>query len=345
LSYLSVLSQDHSFPLQYVTPSLINPAFGGMTEGLARFGVGHRIRRATESETFNTTHFTADWSWRGLRYGEPDMLGGMSAVVISDIAGGLRTTQVIGTACYEMPLGIKVRYNQLRGGIQVGMNQRTLIEPALVFEDQFNGQNFNRPSQESFANTSQTVLDVSAGLLWYSTQNVPGNREINHYLGFSVHHINRPSTGFFQAERERASIRYTTVGGVKFRPGNMLLDNRLDFNANAIYSVQNNSRFLSLNFFAKLTFFDKGRYGGKEKAGIFAGATVRRLESFVSYVGFDLARKLSFAFAYDLLSAKNRILPSSYGGVQFFVTYLVSPVLFDLAGYSQRDSSLPFPHF
>ena len=342
---LKTFAQDPIYPLLFATPSTLNPAMSGLTEGLAKFNFSHRVRRATEVDNFSTTTFCADYAYRGERYGEKDNIAGGSLVVVSDRAGGMNTLYSFLSGAYEVPLGKKIRYNQLRGGFQLGMIQRTLVEPALLFEDQFDGKGFTRATTEGFPTTTSFNMDIAMGVMWYTTQVIPGNREFNYFAGFNANHINRSKLGMYAFENERATIRYTMMAGVKFRPGNSLLDNRLDFNLNAIYSIHNNSKLLTINPMARLVFFDKGRNMGKEKAGIFVGTCFRLYDSFVSYIGLEYKRTYSFAFAYDLLVSKYKITPSSYGGIQVIFSYNVKPVDFDLYKYSKRDTPLPFPIF
>lgn len=327
---LKVGAQDPSYSLHFGIPMTISPSMAGLCSGDASFRVSHRTRKLTDVENYSTTLFQGNYRIESRLFN-----GGAGLLVVNDVAGGLRTTEIQIALAYEAPLGRKVRYDHLRGGFQVGVVNRHLNMEKLVFEDQFDGLGFSLPTSESgnIANLSQFNMDVSMGLMYYKTQKIKGNPEFNPYLGFAIHHLNRPLVSFFPSDKYRMSIRYTFFGGAKMRTRTPL-----DFNLNLIYMIHNQSNLLSINPFVRFVFYENGIWFKNEKAAAMAGFIIRPSDSFVSYLGFDFNKTFAFAFAYDLLVSRSTIVNKNFGGLQLMVRYLIN-------GKQYLGNEVPFPVF
>jgi len=327
---LGAWAQDPSYSLHFGIPMTITPSMAGLCSGDASFRISQRTRKLTDVENYSTTLFQGNYRIESELFN-----GGAGLLVVNDIAGGLRTTEIQMALAYEAPLGRKVRYDHLRAGFQVGVVNRHLNMEKLVFEDQFDGLGFNLPTTETgnIANLSQFNMDVSMGLMYYKTQKIKGNPELNPYLGFAIHHLNRPRVSFFPSDKYRMSVRYTFFGGAKMRTRTPL-----DFNLNVIYMVHNQSHLVSINPFIRFVFYENGIWFKNEKAAAMAGVIIRPSDSFVSYLGFDFHKTFAVAFAYDLLVSKTTIVNKNFGGLQLMVRYL-------LHGNEYKGNEVPFPVF
>lgn len=329
-------AQDPNTSLLYSVPTAISPTMAGLVEGKARFAFSHRLRRATDHVAYNTSMFCADvpFAFNQNVYGSQGSRGGASLLASTDFVKGMNTTQFQLSGAYEVPLGVKTRYHHIRGGFQAGLIQRKLVQPDLYYEDQYDGTGFTLPTSEEFANNSKMNFDAAIGAMWYRTQKIKGNPELNPWLGFSVHHITRPNLKFTYEKAERLSLRYTVHGGVKFRTRSPF-----DANLNLLYVRQNNSNSINISLFGRWVFYERNVWFSDEKADLMVGSVIRPGESVAFYVSSSFLRTYTVGFGYDLLTNKNKKLPSNaYGGFQFMISYL-------LGGKDFEKSYLPYPIF
>lgn len=343
-------AQDVTPALLYANPLIVNPAMAGLIEGKLGFDFSHRIRVGTEDETFNTSVFTGDYV---LDTRKVD--GGLGLMLSTDQAGGIRTNQFQAAFAYEAPLGLKVRYHHLRAGFQLGVIQRSIDEPSLIFEDQFDAAtgtfiNATGETQVVEGLSSPVALDASVGVLFYNTQKIKGNPELNYFVGAAVQHLSRPDLSFFPSDGEsRTPIRFTAHGGVKYRTRSLI-----DLNAHAIILSQNNSQLLQWGVFMRAILYEGGKLFGNEQASIYLGlnaqqqlnsveifgSTVRRsgLESVAPYFAFEYNRSVGVSFAYQVALSEDNLVPTTYGGLQISASYR-------LGGNTYAKNSLPFPAF
>ena len=321
-------AQDPSYAIIYSHPMLLTPSFAGLAMGDFNATISHRSRVTTPTTNFNTSILSAN-----LPVHTNFAQGGLGLLVGTDVAGGIRTTDAQLAFSYEAPLGTKVRYHHLRAGFQFGMVQRQLIETDFKFEDQFDGLGFNLPTGDKFDNISVLSPDISMGLMWYRTQKIKGNPEFNHYLGFALHHINRPSIGFFDQGQEKMNMRSSLIAG-----GRLRTRTPFDFNVNFGYMMQNNSSMWNASFFARYVLYENNVWFGREKAAFMLGGTLRNMEAATVFGGFQLQRTLTLGFGYDFLVTQETLAPTAYGGMQVMCSYL-------FGGQKYRNPEHPFPSF
>ncbi len=358
--------QDFAPGLTFANQTLLAPSFAGLVEANVSADLSHRIRRATDTDNFTTSVLSIDYPLNLKWY-----TGGAALILASDNAGGLRTNQAHLAFSYEVPKPARIRYHHLRAGFQVGVFQRTLESANLVFADQFSAlvnQFTGTRSNDVLANqgfSTPLAFDAAFSLLFYRTQKIKGNPELNYFLGASYHHLNRPSIGFGTADvGVELSPRTTILGGLKYRTRSSV-----DVNLNAIYTSQNSSQLLTVGVFARLVFFERNVLFSNESASLIVGVNLRQqlnevrfvqtpddpatpnaneevvtvarregLESMVPYIGLELNRSFSFAVAYDQILASQTALTSSFGGVMFMASY-------SFGANKYKKPALPFPIF
>lgn len=359
-------AQDFAPGLTFANQTLLSPSFAGLVEGTVSADLSHRLRRATDTENFTTSVLSVDYPLNLKWY-----TGGAALILATDNAGGLRTNQAHLAFAYEVPKPARIRYHHLRAGFQAGVFQRTLESANLVFADQFNAL-VNRfdgaRSADALANqgfSTPIAFDAAFSLLFYRTQKIKGNPELNYFLGGSYHHFNRPNIGFGPADvGVELSPRTTLLAGAKYRTRSSV-----DVNLNAIYTSQNGSQLLTIGAFARLVFFERNVLFSNESASLVVGVNLRQqlnevrfvqrpddpstpgvneeevvlarrqgLESMVPYIGLELNRTFSFAVAYDQILASQTPLTSSFGGVMFMASYA-------FGANKYKKPALPFPIF
>jgi type IX secretion system PorP/SprF family membrane protein len=346
---LAAIAQDATQAMPFANPQLLSPTMAGLVEGSFGARFSHRYQRATDTEGYNTSTLSFDLPINTRLY-----TGGAGITAQNDITGGMQTTSISAAAAYQLPLGIKIRYNRVRIGASFGLLQRRVIQPSLIFADQFNAQQggFFNPTADIIPNLSTNLaLDVSIGATWYRTQQIKGNLELNHFFGAAIQHINSPSLTFTAASPARYSPRYTVFGGGKLRTRSAI-----DYNANAVYFNQNSSQSMAFSIFVRNVFYDRGVLFGKENAAILAGINGRLqmntvtasngdrfrtsgLESVAPFIGLEYDKTFVFGFAYDfVVNQQGSAVSTSYGGLMVSIGYL-------FGGQNFKGSALPIPLF
>jgi type IX secretion system PorP/SprF family membrane protein len=322
-----LFAQDPGYSLTFANPMTIMPSLAGLTEGTGRFGLSHRMKAATAQDNFQTTVASGDVT---LNY--PFLRGGVGLLLVNDIIGKYRSTEIHAAFAYEVPLGVKVRYSHLRAGFQVGLINRA-IGDNFTWEDQFQNTGFTQGTSEKINNLSVFVPDVAISLVWYRTQKIKGNPEFNYYLGAAVGHITQPRIKFLTGETYRTSMKYTALAG-----GRVRTRTPFDMNINALFTYQNNFWQITASLYGRYVFYEKNRWFGKESASISFGGHYRYNESVSIFVGTEIKRKLSIAFAYDIVASTNAIVNPRFGGLQAMFSYQFIPK-------NYRINALPFPRF
>jgi type IX secretion system PorP/SprF family membrane protein len=324
--WVELLAQDRNFSVQYAHPLLFSPSMAGLVEGTLRANASHSIRRVSRNETFNTSLFSVDKPLNTRLF-----TGGVGAMFMNELGSGIQTNSYQLSFAYDIPMGAKIRYDNFRAGFQVGLLQRSLVQPDLYYEDQFNGVNFNNPTQEAFNNLTVVKPDLSVSVLWYRTQKIVGNPEFNPFLGTSIQHITQPNIGFYDERGERVSMRYTVYGGGRFRTRIPL-----DFNLSMLAMFQNNSNTFSVNFYTRYMLYEGGESFGFENFGFSLGANYVHNHLVEPYIGVQWKKTYALNVAYEVLTNTNSIIDSNYGGIHFTLSYTM--------GYLKYDrSALPFP--
>jgi len=328
LSGVRAAAQDPNFGILYSAPHMLNPAMAGLVEGTVRFNATHRARKANEDISYQTSILSIDYP-----INLSALKGGTGLQIYNDQAGAMRTTNVHGTFAYDVPLGVKTRYNHLRAGFQVGFLQRSLDPNRFTFEDQFRVNGFSGNTSEPFSTLSQFDLDVSVGLLWYRTQKIKGNPEFNYYAGVALHHLNRPEVSFFNSDAENITPRITLQAGGKLRTRTPF-----DLNVSLLWMLQNRVGQLTAMLYGRYVMYENNIWFSTEKMAFTAGASFRTNESVTPFIGFEYMRRAVFAFGYDILTNQDLTNITRYNGFQVMLSYTIGP-----DKYAQP--ALPFPKY
>lgn len=321
-------AQDPNWSLPYATPMLVNPAMTGLMEGDARIRAAHRLRRATPQDNFQTSLLQGE----GRIYNRL-MDGGFGGLVAHDNVPGLNTNHFLGSFAYELPFGNKVRYHHVRFGVQAGFTQRSIQNPDLFFEDQFDGTGFSGSTTELIQGDAELVGDASIGLMWYRTQKIRGNVEFNPFFGAALYHLNAPEFNFLESSAESSTRRLSFQGG-----GTLHTRSPLDLSLNLTWDFQNESDQATITMLGRYNFFENSMLFGKHKASVMAGTVLRTGDGILAYTGVEYRNTITFGFAFDVLTSDDRFIDNTYGGMHVMISYM-----FGHENY--RDSALPLPLF
>lgn len=195
-------SQDPQFSQFYTSPMVINPAFTGTTECF-RAGTQVRTQWVGLDRPFNT----------GLIYADVNAFpinSGFGIMALYDQIGHAKiaTTELSGLYSYH------IHHNgfNLQLGLQGTYVNRSIDYSKLIFEDQFSDIVLTQANTiDPITNWVKTeYVDFSTGALFYSDD--------HYWLGFSAHHLNQPSQGFFRDQADsKLNIKYSFHGGFVYQ--------------------------------------------------------------------------------------------------------------------------------
>ena len=159
-------------------PVFSNPANSGFFYGEYRIHAQQRSQWGSVGVPFKSTSLGMDMSLKGV---------GLGGQLLLDNAGtsSLNTTQFNLTGAYKL--------GTWRGGVQLGLAQRSIDYSDLLFPD----------GNESFASASKSFLDVGVGVL--KTIEVSFDKSLD--LGMAHFHLNKPNTSFTE-KGEKLPIRH-----------------------------------------------------------------------------------------------------------------------------------------
>ena len=206
---LNVNAQDLHFSQIRNTPLLQNPSFAGKADGDIRAVVNHKSQWGNViSNPYQTYGASFD-----MRFDNKDIFFGGGISIYSDVSGAskMRNTLVNLTASYHVKIN---KQNYISGGLQAGINQKSIEGNKLRFDNQFDGSGHNAGinSNENLLNITEIKPTVSAGISYMfsnvfgkkTSRSVQEKKTIN--IGLAVHHFNTPSFHF--ASQEKLGLKY-----------------------------------------------------------------------------------------------------------------------------------------
>lgn len=211
---IQVTAQGVQFSQFWNTPLLNNPSFAGSSEGDIRAVINYRSQwGSATTNPFRTSGANFDARFNSVS-GDNYFGGGIS--MYTDIAGAskMRTTLVDLAVAYHVKINNESYFS---GGVQAGIDQKSMQNDDLRFDNQFEGTGHNPGlnSNESFNNLAELKSTVSGGIsyMWsnaFSNKTnanspIQGKKSIN--VGLAVHHFNAPK--FYFLNQERLGLKYT----------------------------------------------------------------------------------------------------------------------------------------
>lgn len=244
LLILSLLSfgQDISYTQSFDSPLNLNPALTGYFPCKFRVGGNYKNRFPALGNVYKTQTLWFDSKlqipkFRRLWYGAGFRFN-------NDIAGGvIRNTS--GMAVFSFNHGL-VSKNRLyyTVGFGIGYQAHRLKYEGLVFDNQWNGQEFDPelPSQENSLGTSNGFIDICAGLL--ATYEADKGNKV--FIGFAMHHANSPNESFTGSDSRLAPKMVGHMGfdiegkdDIRYSPriAFMMKQNQMDLNMGMNVSI------------------------------------------------------------------------------------------------------------
>jgi len=303
--------QDLHFSQFWNSPLLHNPSFAGKSDGDLRAIVNYRSQwGSVTTNPFKT--FGANVDMRINSSAKDNFFaGGIS--MYTDVAGEskMRTTLVNLAAAYHLKVNDQ---NYISGGLQAGINQKSIDGSELRFDNQFDGEGHNPilNSNEVYTNLSEIKPAVSAGIsyMWSNafgkttTRTGVAKKKIN--VGLAVHHFNSPSFNF--ADQERLGTKYIANMEGSFETPSYPWTIRP-----AMYLVlQNKATNIVLGSLFEYTIDQEA---SNKSASIGFGAYYRFGDAFIPAVQVKFA-SFDIGFSYDVNASELSGASSGYGAYE-----------------------------
>ncbi len=150
-----MLAQDPQFTQFYAAPQYLNPAYTGLTME-HRFVANYRNQWPGIRKTYQTAMAAYD-------YNISNVSSGIGIFVMQDVAGTAGVKHMQSGLSYAYRFTIK-KTNELRAGVSVSYNQKSLGFNKLLFNDQL--VTGSGTSLDGTTYGQKNFVDIGAGLLY-----------------------------------------------------------------------------------------------------------------------------------------------------------------------------------
>ncbi len=235
-------AQDIHYSQFYNSPMNINPALTGIFNGDSRVNISLRDQWRGVPVPWTTVSLSYDRKFYPKNRDNGFFAGAL--LYNYDRQGDARVTlnNINLSGSYTHLINTN---NVLTFGAVLGFNSRGFDPNSLTWDKQWVDGDFfsSLPSGESFDMERVNFVETAAGVnyRWQKSQRTKFD------IGLGLFHIVRPQTNFYQTESERLPRR-VSVSGI----GSIELTERLDFQLNLLYQLQEEYREAIIGGLAKL---------------------------------------------------------------------------------------------
>jgi type IX secretion system PorP/SprF family membrane protein len=301
----SLSAQDIHWSQFNDNPIFQNPALAGHFYGDYRFHGNYRDQWRSVTVPFSTFSLSAD----SRVFSKPNL--GYGLIVFHDVAGdgNFRTIEIQGNIAYHLRLNSDSTQN-LRFGMNLGMNHRQINWDNLYWDNQFNGIVFDPtlPSNENYQTDRKTNLSIGTGAVYEIRKD--DRNKITAGIGFF--NLNRPNQGFYSTSIPR-DIRFNF-----FARGIRKLDVDWDLLPSVQVNLQGVYREILIGSSAKYTIVKRVN----DYKAIYGGIWYRNRDAAFLSIGMDYNNWFA-GISYDINFSK--LVPASRtrGGIELAVRYVM----------------------
>ena len=319
----SINAQEYQFSQNYSSPTILSPAFAGISGG-SRLCTNYRNQWPAIPGTFLTYAVSYDTYI-------PKITSGLGFTILRDVAGKGNLSLTNFGAMYSKT--IFWRGITFRSGFNFMYSRRAIDFPSLLLGDQLklNGANAATTIDPDARNSIDHIgyFDMSAGTLMHYD---------DMWFGINIDHLLTPNQSLTGNE-SLVPIKFTVLGGKSIN-----LTNRRDRHNNQLaftFLYKKQADFHQLDFGTYWT-YDPIVLGLWLRGMPFNQPTVEKeyFDAVVMLIGYKLP-KLSFAYSYDLTISK--LLNNTGGSHEVSVIYDFNTDI-DLS-LSRRFKAIQCPRF
>jgi type IX secretion system PorP/SprF family membrane protein len=295
---------DPHFSQYYVYPSWLNPALTGAFDGDIRINGIYRNQWNSITNAFSTAGVSADFvTSKNIN------IGGSFMRQTAGTGGYTYTTGNISLAYTGIHFDA-AGYQRLVFGVQGGLISRKFDRSKFELDDQWtSGGGFNAGTTtiDQFSNTSTSVFDAGAGLLFYDAD---PRKKANVFVGVSGSHLTQPDDAFTTGPvKSKLPIRYTAHGGVRIS-----LSDVLSITPNLLYLRQGNAEEKMAGAYAQIKAGDQ--------VDFLLGANYRFNDAIVPFAGFYY-KNLTLGVSYDVNNSDLKRSVTTANSFEISLSYII----------------------
>jgi type IX secretion system PorP/SprF family membrane protein len=291
-------AQDAHLSQYDAMPMMINPANTAMGDvDEMRIGLQYRSQWASMGNNFLTTAATFE-----LPYG--DRFGFGASILAYNAADVFSTLNFLVSGSYLIS-DPSQRNWRLSTGLQIGFLYNRINMNELLFENQFDGQNFDPdlPSGEFLERRSTFAPDANIGIVYENTND---RKKINPHAGFSLYHVTRPNE-HFTGERSKKPLRYVGHIGARI---NLSRDFYID--PRILYMRQRNAQEIMFGAMANVEL--------RQPYALVFGAFYRNKDAAIIHAGVQHNKNV-YRISYDVNTSGLSDATNNRGAIEISVLY------------------------
>lgn len=305
-------AQDIHYSQFNASPKNLTPAQTGLFDGDWRFVGNYRSQWAAIPVPYKTFSIASDTRLKTKLKNDVPAAG---LVVNTDRAGDSRftTLQVLVSGAYIKKLtSDSTHFISL--AIQPGITTRSFDINALTFDNQYNGDTYDKslPSGETFTKTRITYFDLGGGMAYLWKKNA--RNQIN--IGVSALHINHPKQSFFANDEIKLDTK-TAISGLAEFP----IAEKVDVIPTFLYQMQGKFKETVVGGFGK---YYLKPINGLTTAVSFGGF-YRLKDAFILVANMDY-KNFNVGVSYDINTSNLIAATNRRGGFEVSVIYIFKKI-------------------
>jgi type IX secretion system PorP/SprF family membrane protein len=301
----TVAQTDPHFTQQYTFPMYINPALAGSADGDYRASAIFRNQWGSISNPYRTMGISFD-----ARTNKNVALG-INLLNQSAGDGGFNyLTSSFSFAYTGVKFGKELRHRIVLA-IQGGVINRRVNTSKFKWGEQWDPITGYQPTNsytETFAQTSTTVLDIGAGIMYFDA--APG-KKLNPFGGFSIYHLNKPKDPIISIQSAALNtipVRYSIQGGVSYN-----LSERTRIIPHVMYMHQGTASEGTIGVYGQINI--------NADTDFMLGGYYRVKDAVAPYVGIDY-KNFVIGLSYDANASKLGSMTKSVNSFELSLSYI-----------------------
>ncbi|HUP10869.1 MAG TPA: PorP/SprF family type IX secretion system membrane protein, partial [Niastella sp.] len=302
----TVAQTDPHFTQHYSFPMYVNPALTGSADGDYRASAIFRNQWGSVTNPYRTTGMSFD-----ARTNKNVALG---VNVLNQSAGDAGFNYLTSSFSFAYT-GVKFGKDlsqHIVMAIQGGIMNRRVNTSKFKWGEQWtpiDGYQSTNATTETFAQTSSTVFDVGAGVLYFDAA---PEKKTNLFGGFSVYHLNKPKDPIISTTENTVlntiPMRYTLNAGVSYN-----FSQRTRIVPHALYMRQGTASEGMLGVYGQINI--------NAETDLMLGGYYRFSDAISPYVGIDY-KNFVIGLSYDVNASKLGAMTKNVNSIELSLSYI-----------------------
>ena len=319
LGSATLSAQDIHFSQITETPLLLNPSQAGLGHDV-RASIHYRDQwRSVVSSPYKTISASADFAL--LKKSSGSHMG-VGFNVFNDKAGDANMATTFGQLDVAGIIALNSQ-NLLSVGVVAGYGQRSMNYSALMWGNQYDGQQYNSglASGETQTYSSYNYLDIGAGASWFfavgnSTMTSKDARIFN--IGIAAQHLNKPAYSFYGESNNKLPMKLVFHGNASLgmKNTNLILE------PSYFVALQGGHREITPGIMFKYILGQSSMYTNRKNASaISLGGYFRVQDAIVAMVRYEFLN-WSIATSYDINVSGLTSASRARGGFEVSIRFM-----------------------